>query len=474
MATWLPTVWTIEDLGPVVGLLDTNASGQARIEAVNDAGVAVGAAPVVNSAGVAEEHAVIFDKAAIVDIHPTNARQTFAQDINHDGWIVGDIDLAVSRHGFVRSPVGAMSVLKTPAGTVRSGANSISNSGQIVGAYRLTFGTYDWKGLSWGPPAPTSTTNPAVIHSPNVAVSSAHLVNDAGRIAGRVWAEPTMGGGGAGIYEGGLWMPLQVIGPGEWAEVEDMNASGTVVGWSDLLPTGLYPFIYEAGVLTKIPSLWPTIGVEYPRGISDSGEVVGQGSSSTSPGGAFFFSKANGLRRLDALLPKNSGWILDSAEAISPSGWIIVGFGRFAGQMRFFRMTRGVKYLSEPESRYVPETWVGRGSGLDDGGIGIGPHGPIPIPPWVARLSQSTTLGMNEVIQALLVHESANALTDSDLRRSIQPQLLKRASDLLARMSELAAQSGAIRKIKKIRHPSRLAMRKEISDSARSRKRTKR
>jgi probable HAF family extracellular repeat protein len=78
----------------------------------------------------------------------------------------------------------------------------------------------------------------------------------------------------------------------------------------------------------------------YARGINNVGQVVGL--SYYSPVGnhlhAFVWSPSTGMLDLNNLIPANSGWLLQSANAINDQGQI-VGLGMLNGQNEAFLLT---------------------------------------------------------------------------------------------------------------------------------------
>ena len=68
--------------------------------------------------------------------------------------------------------------------------------------------------------------------------------------------------------------------------------------------------------------------------INDRGVIVGEAQIETGHTRAFIFRNGE-MRDLNTLLPKNSGWTLERALAISEDGRI-VGYGRLNGESRGF------------------------------------------------------------------------------------------------------------------------------------------
>ena len=62
------------------------------------------------------------------------AQNTYAYDVNDDGWIVGLMQDVSGGHGFVRDATGSFTILDVPDASYTS-ASSINDAGQITGFY---------------------------------------------------------------------------------------------------------------------------------------------------------------------------------------------------------------------------------------------------------------------------------------------------------------------------------------------------
>ncbi len=450
-------VWTIEDIGPKVGLLDPTNPSDADVQAVNDSGIVVGYAKVRTTGPLPEAgHAFLIDGTTVFDIHPTQATWSTAEDINGAGWIAGFITLPGNwiRLGMVRDPAGTMTILNHTPGW-NSPAYGISDAGHVVGAQRPEALPEAYEATLWGPPLPSAATTPLSLHAAPFAETIAQWVNDAGQVAGGIAREP--GAWKPAFYAGGVWTEIVPVPGLPHPMIADMNASGTIVGWSPATRTTPdSAFVFEAGQLSLIPSPSPWFQVLRAHGISNAGHVVGIANSLPFEGYVPFIShKVGGVRRLDSLLPPNTGWKLMQVDAISPNGSFIVGTGWIDGRHRLFRM-RG-RYVPGPRFQLPNLVHILYGGIDDSGGIDL-PHGggrpPIPIPPWDPRFA--ATPGMTEVLQALELHERAGRLGDAELRSRLQPLLLENARRRLEQMHEASRVTSGVREIERTSLPSRI------------------
>jgi probable HAF family extracellular repeat protein len=133
-----------------------------------------------------------------------------------------------------------------------------------------------------------------------------------------------------GKFAGGVTSGASAINDlGQVAGYADCgNGCGHAVLWSKAKGSML-----DLGVLPGAIS-------SYARGINNVGQVVGL--SYYSPVGnhlhAFVWSPSTGMLDLNNLIPANSGWLLQSANAINDQGQI-VGLGMLNGQNEAFLLT---------------------------------------------------------------------------------------------------------------------------------------
>jgi probable HAF family extracellular repeat protein len=126
---------------------------------------------------------------------------------------------------------------------------------------------------------------------------------------------------------------LTDISPLSWTcEAYDINDLGQIVGFSYVSGGYIHGFIWQNGGATDLGML----GVRdtYAHGINNIGQVVGY-AGSYSQGYRAFIWDSGSLIDLNELIPSNSGWVINCANAINDAGQI-VGYGTYGGQQRAF------------------------------------------------------------------------------------------------------------------------------------------
>lgn len=206
---------------------------------------------------------------SMVDIGTLGGNNAMAYDVNNAGVIVGEVDTAPRPFSYN----GTMTALADPLGGTGFRARAINNSGQIA-AY-VGLGT---KAVAY-------------------------------------------------LYDGVIRTNLGTLG-GDISEPYGINASGNIVGYSQLVPgTGnpTHAFLYNGSTMLDLGG--GTQSIAY--GINDAGDVVGDND------GVAFIYQGSGLVDLNTLISPLSGWTLQTARDINNLGQI-VGYGFHNGNPRAF------------------------------------------------------------------------------------------------------------------------------------------
>jgi probable HAF family extracellular repeat protein len=204
---------------------------------------------------------------------------SWALDINDDGWIVGQ--RSTVRHGKYAWTHGVLWKARstTDLGTCKrraeSSAAAINDFGQIVGTCGFWGGSeansraFLWergrlRELGWLPGRDKATR--------------ATSINERGQIVG--WSQSRGGLPRAFLWEDGKMIDLGTLPGGHKSEAEAINEKGTIVGWSG---NGRVPHavLWEKGQIRNLGTL-PGTSTSIAVAINNRGQIVGQ---SYSPGG---------------------------------------------------------------------------------------------------------------------------------------------------------------------------------------------
>jgi len=276
---------------PKHGLLklpDLPGGNSSQANGINAKGVIAGEST-ANVDGYLLDHAVIWTNGKIRDLGTlTTLGQSWASAINTAGQVVGSANpLDSNQHAFLWTTTTGLQDLGTLPGGSYSTALGINRFGQVVGYSDLANGNS--VAFVWS----KSTGMQDLATLPGGGTSAAIAINDLGQIAGGSDC-------GAACSHAVLWSKK----PGS---VQDLG----------LLTGSIYTDAYS---------------------INNKGQVVGAAGYSSGPEHAFLWSQIAGMQDLNNLIPSNSGWMLQSANAINESGQI-TGQGTFNGAAHAFLLT---------------------------------------------------------------------------------------------------------------------------------------
>lgn len=323
---------------------------------------------------------------AVIQLSPPPGYYSLApNDINDAGQVAGTIyqpappDMSqYLLRGFLWQ-TGAVQVLPELPGYRSADAWEINQAGTIVGRLFLTNDSFLGSiTVTWGP---SGVTNRAPSHNAG-RLAFECAINNLGNIAG-VWAPTGSDGERSFAVIDGQFLDLLPASP--LSQASGMNDSNVVVGtfssfssfntqafmWSQT--TGLTTldtvadkqglatahainnhgmiigrrwtngldgaYCYVQGTVTDLGALGGTNSSPYD--LNDRGIIVGTADTSTILFGhqavthAFVYSPAQGMRDLNDLIAKDSGWTLTTAKAINNYGQI-VGSGTLNRQSQAF------------------------------------------------------------------------------------------------------------------------------------------
>ena len=191
--------------------------------------------------------------------------QTFALGINSAGEVVGQSLTATGQfRAFSWTSAGGMTELGASiANSTGSGANAISDNGEVVGNYDDSSGAH---AIAWENGSLSKVGPPVSINS------NAYDVNLKGQVVG--WAtysnNPTFPR--AFLFDNGTATDLGTLG-GNTSRAYGINNSGQVVGESDIAGnTGYHAFLWSNGKMSDLGGLGGNSVASY---ISGNGAIVG-------------------------------------------------------------------------------------------------------------------------------------------------------------------------------------------------------
>jgi probable HAF family extracellular repeat protein len=194
--------------------------------------------------------------------------------------------------------------------------NDINNAGVVVGQTQTAINQGAHAFVTVGNTMVDLGVLPGV--SLESAVSEAVAINDAGEIVGWATANPTL------LYEHAVfWSAAHVIHDlgtlgGNTSTAVDINASGQVVGMSDVAGGGQHGFIWTSGGgMQDLTTLlgYPASGV---AAINDAGQIAGSYVAPSGETHAFLYTPGSGLLDLGTL-----GGNASSATGLNAQGDVV-------------------------------------------------------------------------------------------------------------------------------------------------------
>ena len=238
--------------------------------AINNAGVAVGHAGTADG----QIRALSYNAGSITTFSVFGASGSFATAVNDAGEIAGDYSSEATGGGAFHYANGVATDLGHLGGGFAA-ANAINSAGHIVGFSALDDAPFHAHGFLYAD---------GVMHDlgafPDASLSEATAINDSDQITGHGWVQ---GSFHAFLYERGELKDLGTLG-GRESYAYDINASGQIVGYSDLegqFQTAAY--LWEGGAMFDLNSLIdPADGwtLYQASGINDRGQITAIGCRS--------------------------------------------------------------------------------------------------------------------------------------------------------------------------------------------------
>lgn len=137
------------------------------------------------------------------------------------------------------------------------------------------------------------------------------------------------------LYSGGNMQDLGTLPGGRSSMGYAINRSGEVTGTSGTSGGDLHAFLYSRGAMQDLGTL-PGLANSSGQGINDAGDIVGY-CVNLFDQHAFLY-KDGAMHDLQSMIPEDSGWVLEKANAINNDGQI-TGIGVHDGATRAFLLT---------------------------------------------------------------------------------------------------------------------------------------
>jgi len=294
------TTYTITALGTLGGICS-------EPYAINEAGQIIGRA---STAGCGSEHAFFWESGTM---HDLQIRGSTVRDINDAGRAVGYAQLL--------DPPGAMYAWawtkeegEEPLnclGLERCSASRINNSDQVLGSGSELVDD-EWEGFNmlWDGGTPTRIAQPG-----GCLGASVSAINDSGLMAGSILYETQRQ---VALYDGS-WTPLGTVG-NPWCVPAAITGAGHIVGSCVEYGSASTAFEWaEESGLVALESLGSTLTSAMDA--NDRGQIVG---AITLPGEGrrAVLWQDGAVVDLNDLIPADSGWVLQLAQAINNAGQI--------------------------------------------------------------------------------------------------------------------------------------------------------
>lgn len=301
--------------------LDTLGGQNSYGQDINNKGWVVGSA----DPGVGYSHAFLWTGRKMEDLGALGSDYpgSYATCINENGWVAGHVTTGRAT-GLTRAVLwrgGKITDLGALPGDQYSSADGINDKGQIVGVSVKIAGTIEFM------PRPDQMTmrlfvwhngRMTPLRHGNETMVNAMDINNAGTVIG------VAGMGDQPVFvleRGGRRVSLGTLG-GKYSYAAYIGDDGTVVGQAATATGELRAFLYRQGKMTDLGTLG---GNSNAGGINAAGTVVGsfEGKPGDFRSTRAFVYDAGKMTDLNNLVPANLEWRLTSANAINDRGQII-------------------------------------------------------------------------------------------------------------------------------------------------------
>ena len=313
--------YTVADLGTLGGILSQAVD-------VNETGAVAGVSALPDDA----RHGFVYDRGAMSEIGTLGGTISVGYAINENGAVTGYSTLPTGSYRAFLYSDGKMTDLGSIGGADYSSGAAINSLGHVVGESAVA----------------GSDRHDAFLYRDGTMIdlgtlggeySSAHGINDAGRIVGYSYRPEGVFHGF--LLEGGEMVDLGTLG-GSYSKAYGINEAGDVVGLAYLAGDAqAHAFLYRAGSDGSMIDL-DTMGHAHSEALAINAQGAVVGDFDTAGDGvviprAFLFTDGQ-MRDLNDLIGQGSGWLLNVASGINDAGQI-AGWGTFQGQQHAFLLS---------------------------------------------------------------------------------------------------------------------------------------
>jgi probable HAF family extracellular repeat protein len=264
-------------------------------------------------------HAFLWSNGAMTDLGTLGGLDSKGNAINDLGEVVGTSNTSNGGSSSFADHNGVMTAIDPGAATAVNGSGTIAGAGPFLVAG--TPGDVFEQAFTY---QNGNTTVLGLLPGEGGIFTAASGINSSGEIVGSGDNSASMER--AWKYQNGTMTDIGTLG-GPQASATAINGSGQIVGFTQDSSDADHGFLYTSGKMTDL-------GLNvFPDAINDLGVIVGQG-----PGGAVVDS-GSGFQNLNNLIPAGSGVTLNTAVGINDSGQIVANGSATTSPSHAFLLT---------------------------------------------------------------------------------------------------------------------------------------
>ena len=321
-----PGPYTVTNLGTLGG-------SESRAYSINNSGQVVGESNTATNGF----RGFLYSAGAMTDVGSLGGSTSVANWINDAGQIAGDSQTSLFRgHAFLKTGP-AMTDLGTLGGR-NSRAITVNNQGLVGGCADTPTAV---RAYLYG-------TTMTEITSLTGDFSCVYAINGLGHAVGETLRTDFTT---HGFLYNGATTDLGTLG-GRYSNAFNINGAGQIVGESSRADRTIHAFMYSGGTMNDLGTLEGSDSAAF--GINSAGVIVGTSWIKGDTDVHAFIYTGGKMYDLNALLPANSGWVLNEARSINDAGQI-VGTGEFNGATRGFLLDPVVVRNHPPVANAGPD-----------------------------------------------------------------------------------------------------------------------